>query len=43
MTDVTSPKPPIKEEEKEPKTNDQSTEKCCWEPGCPFCKSQEEK
>ena len=42
MTGVTSPKPPIKEEE-EPKTNDQSTEKCSLGPGCPFCKSQEEK
>ena len=40
-TSVTSPKPPIKEEE--PKTNDQSTAKCSWGPGCPFCKSQEEK
>ena len=40
MTCVTSPRPPIKEE---PKTNDQSTEKCSWGPGCPFCKSQEEK
>ena len=39
-TGVTSPKPPIKEE---PKRNDQSTEKCSWGPGCPFCKSQEEK
>ena len=43
VTSVTSPRPPIKEEEKEPKTNDQSTEKCSWGPGCPFCKSQEEK
>ena len=41
ITRVTSPKPPIKEEE--PKTNNQSTEKCDWGPGCPFCKSQEEK
>ena len=41
-TSVTSPKPPIKEE-KEPKTNDQPTEKCSWGPGYPFCKSQEEK
>ena len=39
-TGVTSPKPPIKEE---PKINDQSTEKCDWEPGFPFCKSQEGK
>ena len=43
VTSVTSPKPPIKEEEEEPKTNDQSTKKCGWGPGCPFCKSQEEK
>ena len=42
MTGVTIPKPPIKEEE-EPKTTDQPTEKCGWGPGCPFCKSQEEK
>ena len=41
MTGITSSKPPIKEEE--PKTNDQLTEKCSWGPGCPFCKSQEEK
>ena len=41
MTGVTSPKLPIKEEE--PKTNDQSTEKCSWGPVFPFCKSQEEK
>ena len=41
VTGVTNPKPQIKEEE--PKTNDQSTEKCGWGPGCPFCKSQEEK
>ena len=41
VTSVTSPRPPIKEEE--PNTNDQSTEKCSWGPGCPFCKSQEEK
>ena len=34
-TSVTSPKPPVKEEE--PKTNEQSTEKCGWGPGCPFC------
>ena len=32
-TGVTSPKPPIKEEQ--PKTNDQSSEKCGWGPGCP--------
>ena len=41
MTGVTSPKTPIKEEE--PKTNEQSSEKCSWGPGCPFCKSQEWK
>ena len=40
-TSITSPKPSIKEEE--PKTNEQSTEKCSWGPGCPFCKSQEQK
>ena len=40
-TGVTSPRPPIEEEE--PKTNEQSAEKCGWGPGCPFCKSQEEK
>ena len=42
MTYVTSPRPPIKEEE-EPKANDQATEKCGWGPDCPFCKSQEKK
>ena len=42
VTGVKSPKPQNKEEE-EPKTNDQPTEKCGWGPGCPFCKSQEEK
>ena len=42
VTRVTSPRPPIKEEE-ETKTNDQPIEKCSWGPGCPFCKSQEEK
>ena len=42
MTGVTSPGPPIKEE-KEPKINDQATEKCSWGPDCPFCKSQEKK
>ena len=40
-TSGTSSEPPIKEEE--PKTNDQPTEKCSWGPGCPFCKSNEEK
>ena len=41
-TNVTSPKPQIKEEE-EFKTGEQPTEKCSWEPGCPFCKSREQK
>ena len=41
-TNVTSPKPQIKEEE-EFKTGEQPTEKCSWGPGCPFCKSQEQK
>ena len=41
-TDVTSPRPPIKEDKK-PKVNEQSTEKCGWGPDCPFCKSQEKK
>ena len=41
MTNVTSPKPQIKEEES--KTGEQPTEKCSWGPGCPFCKSQEQK
>ena len=40
-TNVTSPKPQIKEEES--KTGEQSTEKCIWGLGCPFCKSQEQK
>ena len=40
-TNVTSPKPQIKEEEF--KTGEQLTEKCSWGPGCPFCKSQEQK
>ena len=39
---VTSPKPPIKEEE-EPKTNDQATEKCGWGPDCPFCKNPDKE
>ena len=39
-TNVTSPKPQIKEEIK---TDEQPTEKCSWGPGCPFCKSQEQK
>ena len=38
-TGITSPRPPIKEEEL--KTNEQSLEKCGWGPDCPFCKSQE--
>ena len=41
MTSITSPKPSIKEEE--PKTNEQATEKCGWGPGCPLCKSHEQK
>ena len=40
-TNVTSPKPQIREEEF--KTGEQPTEKCGWGPGCPFCKSQEQK
>ena len=40
-TNITSPKPQIKEEES--KTGEQPTEKCSWGPGCPFCKSQEQK
>ena len=39
---VTSPRPPIKEEEY-PKTSEQSVEKCSWGPDCPFCKYQEKK
>ena len=39
-TNVTSPKPQIKEEIK---TDEQPIEKCSWGPGCPFCKSQEQK
>ena len=39
VTSVTSPRPPIKEEE--PKANEQSLEKCGWGPDCPFFKSQE--
>ena len=42
MTDVTGPKSSIKEEG-EPKVNEQSTEKCGWQPDCSFCKSQEKK
>ena len=39
-TAITSPKPPIKENE--PKINEQSSEKCGWDPDCPFCKSLKE-
>ena len=41
MTIITSPRPPIKEEE--PKVNEQSAEKCRWGPECPFCKNQEKE
>ena len=41
MTGITSPRPPIKEEES--KVNEQSTEKCRWGPDCPFCKNQEKE
>ena len=41
MTGATNPKISIKEEE--PKTNEQSSEKCGWGPGCPFCKFQEQR
>ena len=34
MTSITSPRPPIKEEEL--KTDEQSLEKCRWGPDCPF-------
>ena len=42
-TNVTSPKPPVKEELK---TDEQSfagpkSDKCGWGPNCPFCKNQE--
>ena len=45
VKDITSPKPPIKEE---PKTEEQSfsspkTEKCGWGPICSFCKNQEKE
>ena len=40
-TNVTSPKPHIKEEEF--KTGEQPTEKYSWGPGWPFCKSHEQK
>ena len=36
---VTSPRPPVKEEEL--KANDQ--DKCGWGPDCPFCKSQKKE
>ena len=39
---VTSPRPPIKEEE-ESKINNQATEKCGWGPDCPFCKNPEKE
>ena len=39
MTSITSPRPPIKEEE--PKINEQSAEKCRWRPDYPFCKNKE--
>ena len=39
VTGITSPRTPIKENE--PKTNEQSSEKCRWGPECPFHKSQE--
>ena len=41
MTSITSPRPPVKEEE--PKVNEQSAEKCKWGPDCPFCKNQEKE
>ena len=40
MTNVTNPKPQIKEENK---TDEQPIEKCGWGPGFPFCQSQEQK
>ena len=40
-TSITNPKPLIKEEESN--TSEQPTGKCSWGPGCPFCKSQEQK
>ena len=39
-TSITTPKPQIKEEES---NKNEPTEKCGWGPGCPFCKSQEQK
>ena len=41
MTSITSPRPPMKEEE--PKVNEQYTEKCEWGPDCPFCNNQEKE
>ena len=41
VTSITSPKPPIKEEE--PKVNEQSAKKCRWGPDCLFCKNQEKE
>ena len=40
-TSITSHKPPIKEEESN--TSEQPTEISGWGPGCPFCKSPEQK
>ena len=40
VTNITSPRPPMKEESK---INEQSAEKCGWGPDCPFCKNQERK
>ena len=41
MTSITSPKPQTKEEESN--TSEQPTEIYGWGPGCPTCKSQEQK
>ena len=41
MTNVTTPKSQIKEEES--KTGEQPQKKCVWGPGCHFCKPQEQK
>ena len=41
VTGITSPRPPIKEEE--PKVNEQLTEKCGWGPDCPFYKNREKE
>ena len=40
MTNITSPRPPMKEE---PKINEQSAEKYGWGPDCPLCKNQEKE